>query len=54
MTNNNYFMGTNAELGTGILIFELLNIVDPPAASVVEKSAIKARARLNPEDLGGQ
>lgn len=54
MTNNNYFMGTNAELGTGILIFELLNIVDPPTAATVGKSGVKARARLNPEDLGGQ
>ncbi|TRW90366.1 serine hydrolase domain-containing protein [Candidatus Methylobacter oryzae] len=56
MVNNNYFISTDANLGTGILIFELLNIVDPQSSATTAKTA-NARIPLpplNPEDLGGQ
>jgi len=54
MTNNNYFIGTDANLGTGVLIFDLLNIVDPLPASTTTANAGFMRPPLNPEDLGGQ
>lgn len=54
MTNNNYFISTDANLGTGILIFELLNIVDPLPPSMTPTAQARALPPLNPEDLGGQ
>lgn len=54
LTNNNYFISTDSNYGTGVLMFYLLNIVDPqPAANkaIRQKAAI---APLNAEDLGGQ
>ncbi len=56
MTNNNYFISTDANLGTGILIFDLLNIVDPlpPTKTTTAKAKARPLPPLNPEDLGGQ
>lgn len=54
MTNNNYFIGTDANLGTGVLIFELLNIVDPLPTTSAKSASMLKRPPLNPEDLGGQ
>jgi D-alanyl-D-alanine carboxypeptidase len=54
MTNNNYFISTDANLGTGVLIFELLSIVDPQPASSVSNALSRPLLQLNPEDLGGQ
>ena len=54
LTNNNYFISTNSDYGTGVLIFSLLDIVDPQPAA---KNAIRqnlAIAPLKAEDLGGQ
>ena len=56
MVNNNYFISTDANLGTGILIFELLNIVDPQSSAAAAKTANDRipLPPLNPADLGGQ
>ncbi|MDD2761122.1 MAG: serine hydrolase, partial [Methylomonas sp.] len=59
MTNNNYFISTDPMVGTGILIFELLNIVDPQPAQLAQmasayKTQYKTLKPLNPQDLGGQ
>lgn len=58
MTNNNYYISTPVEEGNGILIFELLNIVDPLKQTTSVKSSVPSgrqrSGQLNPEDLGGQ
>lgn len=65
MTNNNYYISTPVEEGNGILIFDLLNIVDPlPATTTSTDSGTSGtttsthakmiQTPLNPEDLGGQ
>ncbi|MDD5227763.1 MAG: serine hydrolase [Methylococcales bacterium] len=65
MTNNNYFINTPVEEGNGVLIFDLLSIVDPlPAETTSTDSGSSGTATstkadiikvpLNPEDLGGQ
>ena len=64
MTNNNYFINTPVEEGNGVLIFDLLSIVDPltsttstdtgSSGTTTSTHADLIRAPLNPEDLGGQ
>lgn len=50
MVNTNYYIETPVEDGTGILIFDLLNIIEPQMSA----RSIFNRGLLNPENLGGQ
>lgn len=52
-TNNNYYINTNPDLGTGTFIFELLSIVDPQPATTA-KAIVLPRPPINPQALGGE
>lgn len=54
-TNNNYYINTNPDLGTGTFIFQLLSIVDPqPQPATTTKAAMLPLPPINPQALGGE
>lgn len=52
-TNNNYYINTDPNLGTGTFIFELLSIVDPQPATAA-KARMLPKPPINPQALGGE